>query len=55
MVLLLLNYYHMKNYSFLALYKGAVIEIFRVENRYFFVNSKNIKKELKKSDFIFIA
>ena len=45
----------MKNNYFLAIYNGSIIKIYRVDGKYYFVNSKFNKKELKKSDFIFIA
>lgn len=41
----------MKNYKFLALYKGNVVLVYKIENKYYLEN----KKELKKSDFTFIA
>jgi len=45
----------MKNYKFLALYNGLVVLVYKIDWRYFIENSKLQKKELKKSDFIFIA
>lgn len=41
----------MKNYNFLAIYKWAVVMIYKIKNKYYLEN----KKEIKKSDFIFIA
>ena len=41
----------MKNYNFLALYKWSVVLVYKVNNRYYLEN----KKEIQKSDFIFIA
>lgn len=41
----------MKNYKFLAIYKWNVVLVYKINNRYYLEN----KKELKKSDFIFIA
>lgn len=41
----------MKNYNFLALYKWIVVLVYKVNNRYYLEN----KKEIQKSDFIFIA
>lgn len=49
----------MKNYKFLALYNGLVVLVYKlvykIDWRYFIENSKLQRKELKKSDFIFIA
>lgn len=41
----------MKNYSFLAIYKWSVVLIYKINSKYYLEN----KKEIKKSDFIFIA
>lgn len=40
-----------KNDYFLVIYNGRVVLVYRIENRYYLEN----KKEIKKSDFIFIA
>ena len=41
----------MKDYKFLGIYKWAVVMIYKIKNKYYLEN----KKEIKKSDFIFIA
>lgn len=41
----------MKDYYFLALYNGCVVIVYKIKNKYYLTN----KKEIKKSDFIFIA
>lgn len=41
----------MKNYKFLALYKWNVVLVYKIDNKYYLEN----KKEIKKSDFVFIA
>lgn len=37
--------------NFLGIYKGCVVMIYKIKNRYYLEN----RKEIKKSDFIFIA
>lgn len=39
------------DYKFLALYKWCVVMVYKIKNKYYLEN----KKEIKKSDFIFIA
>lgn len=41
----------MRNYKFLALYKWNVVLVYRIDNKYYLEN----RKEIKKSDFVFIA
>jgi hypothetical protein len=41
----------MKDYKFLWIYKWSVVMIYKIKNKYYLEN----KKEIKKSDFIFIA
>lgn len=41
----------MKDYKFLGIYKWCVVMIYKIKNKYYLEN----KKEIKKSDFVFIA
>lgn len=45
----------MRNDFFLWIYNGHVVVIYHVDWKYYIINSKLEKIELKKSDFTFIA
>lgn len=41
----------LRDKNFLGIYKGCVVMIYRIRGKYYLEN----RKEIKKSDFIFIA
>jgi hypothetical protein len=54
-LILLYNYLQMTN-EFLCIYKttGETLTIYKINNKYYTINSKNKTKEYKKEDLIFI-
>ena len=41
--------------EFLARYNGNIIKIIKLDLKYYFLNSKNKVKELKRDDFVIIG